>query len=78
MATTIQKTFRLPIDVAERLSQKENATKYVVSALREQFKRDEDEAFAASLQCLVGDDELEAIHKNFDTLQRKAMARIGD
>jgi len=69
MATTIQKTFRLPIDLAERLSQKENATEYVVSALREKFKRDEDEAFAASLQCLVGDDELERFTRT-STLSR--------
>jgi hypothetical protein len=78
MASTIQRTFRLPVDVAERLSQKENATEYVVATLRERMKRDEDEAFAASLECLVGDEDVQAIHEDFDKLQRKVMARIDD
>ena len=78
MASTIQKTFRLPVDVAARLSQKQNATEYVVATLRDQLKRDEEAEFAASLQCLVGDEELKAIHADFDRLQKKVMARIDD
>ena len=48
MAKTIQKTYRLPVDVAERLDEKGNVTEYVVAALQEKFLRDEQERFRAS------------------------------
>lgn len=50
MASTVQKAFRLPIDVAGALESKGNATEYVVQALREQIHRDEVERFRASAQ----------------------------
>lgn len=48
MATSVQKAFRLPEDVAHELETKGNATEYVISALREKFERDEQERFRAS------------------------------
>ena len=48
MASTIQKAFRLPVDVAEVLDTKGNITDYVITALREKFRRDEEERFRAS------------------------------
>ena len=45
---------------------------------RKQLQADEDEEFAASLLCLVGDEDLQAIHADFDGLQKKAMVRIED
>ena len=78
MAATIQKTFRLPVDVADRLSRQRNATEYVVTTLREKFKRDDDEDFALGLVCLVGDEDLAAVHEEFSELQRRVMARIDD
>ncbi len=48
MASTVQKAFRLPIEVAEILESKGNATEYLVNALRDKFRRDEEERFRAS------------------------------
>jgi hypothetical protein len=48
MANTVQKSFRLPPDVASELEAKGNTTEYVVAALREKFFRDEEERFRES------------------------------
>ena len=53
MASTIQKAFRLPRDVAETLDEKGNCTEYVVAALREKFQRDEEERFRLSARRIV-------------------------
>ena len=48
MADTIQKTFRIPKDMARELEAKGNQTEYVVAALREKLFQDEVERFKAS------------------------------
>ncbi|HWD42006.1 MAG TPA: hypothetical protein VG944_24420 [Fimbriimonas sp.] len=48
MASTVQKAFRIPVDVAKTLESKGNSTEYLVNALREKFERDEEERFRLS------------------------------
>ncbi len=48
MSSTIQKSFRLPIDVIGVLDQQVNATEFVVEAIREKQRRDEEELFRSS------------------------------
>jgi hypothetical protein len=48
MSSTIQKSFRLPIDVIGVLDKQENATEFVVEAIREKQRRDEEELFRSS------------------------------
>ncbi|RYG48189.1 hypothetical protein EON79_05235 [bacterium] len=52
---TLQKAFRLPVDIAEELERRGNgnATDYVVEALREKFKADERERFRRSFERLA-------------------------
>jgi len=72
MANTIQKAFRLPLDVVEVLDAQPNATEFVTFAIREKVKADREQAIEASLQCLAFDDQANDI-SDFRPAQAKVI-----
>ncbi|MEZ0324789.1 MAG: hypothetical protein ACAH95_02695 [Fimbriimonas sp.] len=76
MATTTQRGFRLPHDVADLLQQKPNATEYVIEAVREKAQREREAQIAEGLACLAWDDEANDISDLKDA-QARALT-LGD